>query len=90
MVAHKFPRAPLSGRRQSNAPVFLIHNKGWPLRGEPLKHPGHGRRPHSEPIGKDFRRDPHFLGAAQLEDRFEVIVDGFRIRERNGFSCHYP
>lgn len=89
VMADEFPCAALSGCREPNAPVLLIHDESWPLRSEPLKHSGDRRSLDFESLGKGLCCDPQFLRAAQFEDRFEVIVDGFRSRRRGEFSWHY-
>jgi len=89
VMADEFPRAAFSRCRQANTPVFLIHNESRPLRTEPLKHSSDRRCSNSEPLGKRLGRDSQFLGAPQFEDRFEVVINRFRGRKRDGFSCHY-
>ena len=88
-MADEFPGAAFSHGGKPNTPVLLIDNEGGPLRCKPLKHSRYRRGPNSESLGKSIGWNAQFLGTAQFEDGFQVIVNRFRRRRRDLFSCHY-
>ena len=89
VMSHQFPRPSFPSGTEPNTPVLFIQDQGRLLRCKPLKHAGHRRRPNSKPLGKSICRYAQLLGATQFEDGFQVIVNGFRSYQRDGFSCHY-
>jgi hypothetical protein len=49
------------------------------LRGQLLQHPGHGSGADAQMAGESGAGYPFLLRAAQFQDGFQVIVDGFGI-----------
>ena len=74
VVADDLERDPLARRRQRGAVVALVLDQ--PERREPLEHAGRGRRADAELV-RDRRRGRRAV-AAELPDRFEVVLGRFR------------
>lgn len=89
VMAHKLSGAAFSRRRQPNTPVLLIRDESWALRGKPLTHTGHRGRPYPQPLGEGLRCDRQLIGAAQFEDRLQIVVHRFRNRKHSSVRRHY-
>ena len=83
VVPDQFPRPPFAGRREPDTSMLFIQNQGRALRRQLLKHSGHRRRANSQPLGQGVGRDARILRAPQFQNGLEVVVDGFRRRERH-------
>jgi len=75
MVTQDFERAMFSSLSQNRAVVLFITNKSRSQRRQPLKHSSDGRGSDFEPLSQRVARYPLFLGPAEFQNRFQVIVD---------------
>ena len=88
VMAQNFHCAMFSRFRQEHPVVlFVLHERGF-LRRQPLKHPSHRGRTHTEPLCQRVARDPLFFRPAQLQYCFQVIVHRFGMGRGLIFSFH--
>ena len=78
VVAQHLQCPPLSSLGQSHAMMLLVLYEGGALRGEFLEHASYGRRADPQMPGKRVARDALLLGAAQFQNRLQVVVNGLR------------
>ena len=88
MMAQDLCRPTLPHLRKDNAMVFFVLDKRWPLAGQLLQHPGHGRSADVQMTGQGIAGYSLFFRTAQLEDRLEVVIDRLGRGWRTWFSLH--
>ena len=79
MVAKNLQSAHLPGCGQTHAVVLFVFHKRRLLRRELLEHSGDGSRTDTEMLRESVAGHPFLFGAAQFQDRFQIIVDRFRV-----------
>ena len=79
VVAKNLQSAHLPRGRQTHAVVLFVFHKRRLLRGELLQHSGDGSGADAKMPGEGVAGHPFLFGAAQLQDRFQIIVYRFRV-----------
>src|SRR5947209_2671720 len=78
MMAKNLQSPHLAGRRQTRAVMLFVFHEGWLLCRELLQHSSYGSRADTEMMSHGVAGHPFLFGAAQLQDRFQIVVYGFR------------
>ena len=78
MVAKNLQSAHLPGRGQTHAVMLFVFHEGRLLRRELLQHSGDGSGADTEMLSEGVAGHPFLFGAAQLQDRFQIVVYRFR------------
>ena len=85
MMANNLQSTLFSARRKPYAVVLLVAHEGRALPSQLLQHSRYGSRAYSEALCKRIACYPIIFNAAQLENRLQIVVDGFTVF-KSGFS----
>lgn len=88
VVAKDLQGAPLPGCRQTHAVVLFVSYKRGLLRRELLEHSSNGCGADAKMPRERVAGHPFLFRPGQFQDRFQIVVHGFRVVRPVAFKWH--